>query len=49
VGGYLALLSSGNFLYILGGETSQGLSAANLTYRAIYTTTVPILLNEKAP
>ncbi len=46
VGADLSLLSSGNYLYILGGETPEGLSAANLAYRAIYTVTVPILINE---
>ncbi len=49
VGSHLVLLASGNFLYILGGETTQGLSASNLSYRAIYTSTVPILLNDGNP
>lgn len=43
VGAQPALLSSGSFLSVLGGETLNGLSANNLSYQAIYTITVPIL------
>ncbi len=46
IGANSALLPSGNYLYILGGETPDGLSAENLAYRAIYTITVPILIND---
>ena len=46
VGANGSLLTAGNYLYVLGGETSAGLSATNLTYRAIYTVTVPILIND---
>jgi DNA-binding CsgD family transcriptional regulator/N-acetylneuraminic acid mutarotase len=45
IGTNSALLPSGKYLYILGGETPEGLSAANLAYQAIYTITVPILIN----
>jgi N-acetylneuraminic acid mutarotase len=46
VGAQPALLSSGNYLTVLGGETPQGLSASNLSYQAIYTITVPILQSD---
>jgi DNA-binding CsgD family transcriptional regulator len=49
VGGYLALISSGDYLFIFGGQTAQGLSANNLSYRAIYTNTVPIMINDGKP
>jgi len=49
IGRYLGQIASGNYLYMLGGETSQGLSANNLSYQAIYTTTAPILINEGNP
>lgn len=49
VGRLPALLASGNFLYILGGETTGGLSAANQAYQAIYTIAVPILRSDGEP
>jgi DNA-binding CsgD family transcriptional regulator/N-acetylneuraminic acid mutarotase len=45
VGALPALLASGNFLYILGGETAGALSASNQSYQAIYTISVPMLGN----
>lgn len=47
IGASSGLLASGNYLYVLGGETPAGLSATNLTYRAIYTVTVPVIINEE--
>ena len=47
VGAYPALLASGSFLYALGGETNGELSAANLTYQAVYTISVPILIESE--
>jgi N-acetylneuraminic acid mutarotase len=46
VGTNVSLLTAGNYLHVLGGETSAGLSATNLTYRTIYTIAVPILVND---
>ncbi len=43
IGAYPALLASGNYIYLLGGQTSDGLSAANQSYQAIFTIAVPIL------
>jgi N-acetylneuraminic acid mutarotase len=43
VGAMPALMAAGDFLYVLGGETGNGLSASNQSYQAIYTISVPIL------
>ncbi len=45
-GAYPSVLSSGSFLYILGGETQAGLSAYHQSYQAIYTISVPIISGE---
>jgi N-acetylneuraminic acid mutarotase len=37
------LIASGDFLYLMGGETDRGLSTGNQTYQAIYTISVPML------
>jgi DNA-binding CsgD family transcriptional regulator len=46
---YPVLIDSGNFLYLMGGETTQGVSASNLSYQAMYTISVPILQNGGNP
>lgn len=46
-GAFPVLLSSGDFLYVIGGETSQGLSDSNLAYQAVYTISVPLISKEK--
>jgi len=43
IGSFPGLVASGSYLYILGGETSQGLSASHLAYQAIFTVNVPII------
>jgi len=43
IGALPALLAEGDYLYVLGGETADGLSASNQSYQAIYTISVPIL------
>lgn len=45
VGAYPAILASGNYIYLCGGETSGGLAADNQAYQAIYTISVPIIGN----
>lgn len=42
VGAYPALFTLGNFIYIFGGETTQGLVDSGLAYQAIYTISSPI-------
>ena len=41
-GGYPALFTFGNFLYLFGGETPKGLLATGQAYQAIYTISSPI-------
>lgn len=41
-----ALISYGNFLYAIGGDSEDGLSAAIQSYQAIYTISVPLLQND---
>ncbi len=41
------LIASGNFLYVLGGETDTGLSDAVHIYQAIYTIAVPIISSDR--
>jgi len=46
---YLSMLASGNFLYILGGEADNNLSAGNHSYQAIYTIVVPLISQDGQP
>ncbi len=41
-----AVLASGSFLHIIGGETQAGLSAFHQSYQAIYTISVPIISSD---
>lgn len=41
-----ALIPYGNFLYAIGGDAEDGLSAAIQSYQAIYTISVPLLQND---
>lgn len=43
VGESPATLASGNFIYILGGQTASGLSASHQSYQALYTVAVPVI------
>lgn len=43
IGYHMGLISSGSFLYVLGGETPEGLSASHQAYQALFTITMPIL------
>jgi len=45
VGAYPATLASGNYIYLCGGETPDGLLATNQAYQAIYTIPLPIFGN----
>ncbi len=44
-GAHLAILTSGNFVYICGGESAGNLLANNQAYQAIYTISVPVIGN----
>jgi hypothetical protein len=48
IGAHPAVQGSGNFLFVLGGETPRGLSKGSFSYQAIYTIAVPILRNDGA-
>ena len=45
-GSQVVVLPEGNFLHVLGGSTSSGLSARHLIYQALYTVAIPLLSNE---
>lgn len=45
VGAHNAILTSGNFVYICGGESAGTLLANNQAYQAIYTISVPVIGN----
>jgi DNA-binding CsgD family transcriptional regulator len=47
IGEQPAALAFGNFLHVFGGETETGLSSRNMTYQAIYTISVPILITDE--
>ena len=40
------VVPEGNFLHVLGGANSAGLSARHLVYQALYTVAIPLLSNE---
>jgi N-acetylneuraminic acid mutarotase len=46
VGAFPGLVSSGNFVYVLGGEQQDNLSDDNQAYQAIYTISAPIIGGE---
>lgn len=43
-GSFLALVPYEDFLHVLGGSTSTGLSDRHQVYQAIYTRAIPIIL-----
>ena len=45
-GSQAVVLPEGNFVHILGGSTSSGLSSRHLIYQALYTVSMPLLSNE---
>ena len=45
-GSQAVVLPEGNFLHILGGSTSSGLSSRHLIYQALYTVAIPLLSSE---
>lgn len=49
IGAQAALMPSGNFIYIFGGQTPAGISATSLAYQAIFTISVPVLQNAGNP
>ena len=48
-GSQAVVLQEGDFLHIMGGSTSSGLSARHLIYQALYTVAIPLLSNESDP
>jgi N-acetylneuraminic acid mutarotase len=40
-----AIIAYGDYLFIFGGYASDGYSAKNVSYQAVFTTTIPVIIN----
>jgi DNA-binding CsgD family transcriptional regulator/N-acetylneuraminic acid mutarotase len=43
LGSQVALLAAGNFLHVLGGQTTDGLATEHQVYQALYTVSIPLI------
>ncbi len=49
VGAFTAMVGSGSYIHVFGGETSTGLLDTHQLYQAIYTISIPVIREDNSP